>query len=80
MEENKNKVNKKVEAKPPKVSKVVKVKSKAKVFNVQQFCNLNGVQALEAWVAKRFFPSAKDKKSMNEWKKIFEEKKIAYKK
>lgn len=77
MEENKDKSEKKVVVKP---SKRVEVKSKAKVFNVQQFCNLNSVSTLDAWVAKRFFPSSKEMKTMKEWGGIFEEKKIAYKK
>jgi hypothetical protein len=63
----------------PKKAKTVVKKVTAKVYNVAQFCNLHGVKALDAWVAKRFFPSNKDRKSLKEWEAIFDEKKIPFK-
>jgi hypothetical protein len=62
--------------KPASVKPIKKVKIK---MNVQQFCNSHGILALDMWVANKFFPNSQDKKSVVEWKKLFDEKKIAYK-
>jgi hypothetical protein len=62
--------------KPTSVKPIKKAKIK---LNVQQFCNSHAVKALDMWVANRFFPNSQDKRTIKEWKDVFDKKKIPYK-